>query len=44
MADTRDPDEQDEYVCKCGEVFETLDALKAHAEEHHPDLYREKFA
>ncbi|CCQ32271.1 hypothetical protein HTIA_0120 [Halorhabdus tiamatea SARL4B] len=33
----------DEHACKCGETFDTLDELKAHAEENHPDRYEEKF-
>lgn len=33
-----------EHTCKCGETFETLDRLKEHARENHPDLYEEKFS
>ena len=33
----------DEYACKCGETFDTLDKLKDHAKENQPDLYEEKF-
>jgi hypothetical protein len=32
-----------EHECQCGETFETLEALKDHAQESHPDLYEEKF-
>lgn len=37
-------DDQEEYACNCGEVFETLDELKAHAKRQHPDVYEETFA
>jgi hypothetical protein len=33
----------DDHACKCGATFDTLDELKSHAEENHPDLYEEKF-
>ncbi len=33
----------DEHACKCGETFDTLNELKTHAKENHPDLYEEKF-
>lgn len=32
------------HTCQCGQTFETLDELKRHAKESHPDLYEEKFA
>jgi len=35
---------EDDHECgKCGQTFETLDELKDHAEENHPDIYEEKF-
>ena len=34
----------EEYACNCGDVFDTLDELKAHAKEQHPEVYEEKFA
>jgi hypothetical protein len=27
--------DDDEFVCDCGETFDTLEALKDHAEEDH---------
>jgi hypothetical protein len=35
--------DDEEHACKCGETFDTLDELKNHAQENHPDLYEEKF-
>lgn len=43
MTNTNPGDDQ-EYACNCGEVFDTLDELKAHAKRQHPDVYEEKFA
>lgn len=31
------------HACDCGETFETLEALKNHAKEHHPEQYKENF-
>lgn len=44
MTNANRGDDRDEYACNCGEVFDTLDQLKAHAKEQHPDVYAEKFA
>lgn len=44
MAHAHGGDETEEYACNCGDVFDTLDELKAHAKEHHPEVYGEKFA
>lgn len=44
MTSTRTEDDHEEYACNCGEVFDTLDQLKAHARERHPEVYEEKFA
>lgn len=35
--------DDDEFACSCGETFDTLDQLKDHAEDNHPDMYEEKF-
>lgn len=44
MTNTHGGDGDQEYACNCGDVFDTLDELKAHAKEHHPEAYEEKFA
>lgn len=36
--------ENETHACGCGETFDTLDELKEHAREAHPDVYEEKFA
>jgi len=38
-----DDHDHDEHACNCGATFDTLDELKAHPEEEHPDVYEEKF-
>lgn len=35
--------DDDTHACDCGETFDTLDELKAHAEENHPEAYEEQF-
>lgn len=35
--------DEEAQACNGGETFDTLDQLKSHAEENHPDLYEEKF-
>lgn len=44
MSHAHGGDDGEEYACNCGEVFDTLDALRSHVEEAHPDVYEEKFA
>lgn len=44
MSDAHGREGSEEYACNCGEVFDTLDALKDHVEDRHPDVYEEKFA
>lgn len=44
MSNAHDASGGEEYACNCGEVFDTLDQLKAHVEAQHPDVYEEKFA
>lgn len=34
----------DQHACDCGATFDTLDELKEHAKENHPDAYEENFA
>ena len=34
---------EEEHSCNCGETFDTLDKLKQHAKENHPDADEEKF-
>jgi hypothetical protein len=36
------PDD-DQHACDCGATFDTLDELKEHAKEEHPDKYEENF-
>jgi hypothetical protein len=31
------------HECGCGATFDTLDELKDHAKDNHPDVYEEKF-
>jgi len=31
------------HACDCGATFDTLDELKEHAKENHPDAYEENF-
>ena len=38
-----DHDDGDIHACDCGATFDTLDALKDHAKENHPDAYEENF-
>ena len=35
--------DEDIHACDCGATFDTLDQLKAHAKENHPDAYEENF-
>lgn len=35
--------DDDNHACDCGETFDTLDELKSHAKENHPETYEEKF-
>jgi hypothetical protein len=34
----------EDHVCNCGETFDTLEELKQHAKENHPEAYEENFA
>lgn len=34
---------EETHACNCGETFDTLDELKAHAKENHPEAYKENF-
>lgn len=36
-------DDGDVHACDCGATFDTLDELKDHAKENHPDAYEENF-
>jgi len=38
-----DHDGGDIHACDCGATFDTLDELKDHAKENHPDAYEENF-
>lgn len=44
MTTAHGSEDHGEFACNCGDVFDTLDELKAHVEEQHPDVYEEKFA
>jgi hypothetical protein len=35
--------EDDNHACDCGATFETLEELKEHAKENHPDADEENF-
>lgn len=49
MASEYDPHEEaynqenDEWVCDCDETFDTLDQLKEHAKDEHPDVYESRY-
>lgn len=34
----------EKHECGCGASFDTEDQLRDHVEEHHPDVFEEKFA
>jgi hypothetical protein len=31
------------HSCGCGKDFDTLEALKKHTKDQHPDIYEEKY-
>jgi len=35
--------DDEQHACDCGATFDTLDELKAHAKEDHPEKYEAKF-
>ena len=35
--------DDDVHACNCGATFDTLEELKQHAKESHPDAYEENF-
>lgn len=34
---------EETHACDCGATFDTLDKLKDHAKENHPEAYKENF-